>query len=160
MNRIARRAGLHAPRARGFTLVESLVALVVLSIGMLGIAGLYLESVRSGRTSILRSQAVALATDLADRIRANRAGGPQYDDGASGAGAILAACEDGGAGCTPNEMAGHDKAQWLDALATTLPNGDGTVEVDAASRPDTYTITVTWTEPGIGDQTYTLSFQT
>lgn len=148
------------PRSRGFTLVESLVALVVLSIGMLGIAGLYLESVRSGRTSILRSQAVGLASDLADRIRANRAGALEYDDDESGAGAIVAACAPGGVGCSPEEMAGHDKALWLAALAAALPNGDGTVDIDVATRPDTYVITVTWTEPGIGDQTYTLSFQT
>ncbi|MBM2853444.1 MAG: Type pilus modification protein PilV, partial [Steroidobacteraceae bacterium] len=48
----------------GFTLVETLVALVVLAIGMLGIAALYLNSLQAGRTAIYRTQAVNLAADL------------------------------------------------------------------------------------------------
>ena len=46
---------------RGFSLVEAMVAMVVLSIGMLGIAALYVESLRSGTSALLRSQAVAFA---------------------------------------------------------------------------------------------------
>lgn len=147
-------------RARGFTLIEALVALVVLSIGMLGIAGLYLESLRSGRVTILRSQAVTLASDLADRIRSNRGGAAAYDDAVSGAGALSADCTDGGVGCTPEEMAANDKAEWLAAIAAALPSGAATVAVDPATAPATYTITVTWVEPGIGPQNYVLSFQT
>ena len=56
---------------RGFSLIEVLVALVVLSIGMLGIAALYVDSLRSGRTAIHRTQAVILVSDMAERIRAN-----------------------------------------------------------------------------------------
>lgn len=59
-------------RSTGFSIVEALVALVVLSIGMLGIAALYVESLRAGRSAIYRTQAVNLASDMADRIRANR----------------------------------------------------------------------------------------
>jgi len=52
--------------------VEVLVALIVLSIGMLGIAALYLEGLRATRDALVRTQAVALTADMADRIRANR----------------------------------------------------------------------------------------
>ena len=45
---------------RGITMVESLVALVVLSIGLLGIASLYVTSLRTGRTALIRTQAVSL----------------------------------------------------------------------------------------------------
>ena len=55
----------------GFTLVEVLIALVIMSVGMLGIAGLYVHTMQAGRTSILRHHAVTLAGDIADRIRAN-----------------------------------------------------------------------------------------
>ena len=65
-------------RQRGFTLVEVLVALVVMSVGMLGIAALYLEGLRAGRTALYRTTAVNLAGDMADRIRANRNAGLAY----------------------------------------------------------------------------------
>lgn len=149
--------------AAGFTLVEILVALVVLSVGLLGIAGLFVESLQSGRTASQRVQAIALATDMAERIRANRDGLLTYDDGASGAGAIDARCEEGGGGCDSVAMAGHDKAEWLDALATSLPSGTGTVVVDPGTVPATITITVGWVEPSLGDaaaQSYVLGFQT
>jgi type IV pilus assembly protein PilV len=59
---------------RGFTIIEVLVALVVLSVGLLGIAGLYVIALRAGTTSINRMQAVNLAADMADRIHANADG--------------------------------------------------------------------------------------
>ena len=145
-------------RARGFSLVEALVALLVLSIGMLGIAGLHLDSLRSGRVTILRSQAVTLASDLADRIRANREGGTAYGDDVTGEPDLVEDCTAGG--CTPAEMAEHDKALWQAAVAAALPSGAGAVDTDAATNPTTYTITITWLEPGLGEQSYVLSIQT
>jgi type IV pilus assembly protein PilV len=61
-----------ASRARGFTLVEALVALVVLSIGLLGVAALQLTSLRANTSASSRSQATFLAYDITDRMRANR----------------------------------------------------------------------------------------
>ena len=66
-------------RMSGFSIVEVLVALVVLAVGMLGIAALYVESLRAGRTAVYRTQAVNLASDMADRIRANRTAGDAYE---------------------------------------------------------------------------------
>lgn len=150
-------------RARGFSLIEALVALVVLSVGLLGIAGLYVTSVASGRTASLRSQAVMIAADLADRIRANRTGGPSYDDGVSGAGTLKAACQPGGAGgvnCSPTDMANEDKAEWIALLNARMPGAVPTVTAVGPPLPTTYTITITWVEPVIGNQSYVLSFQT
>ncbi len=56
---------------QGFNLVEVLIALIIMSVGMLGIAGLYVHSMQAGRTSLFRHHAVTLAGDVADRIRAN-----------------------------------------------------------------------------------------
>ena len=74
-------------------MVEAMVALVVLAVGMLGIAGLYVTTLRSGGGAIYRFQAVNLASDLADRIRANRTAnvaylGPAADNNCYGAGAV------------------------------------------------------------------------
>ena len=154
--------GAAARRAAGFSLIEALVALVVLSVGLLGIAALYVTSVSTGRTASLRTQAVLLAADLADRIRANRTGGPTYDDALSPAGAINASCLQGGGGCTPTQMANEDKAEWLALVAARLPGATPTVTVVAGVLGvlNLYTITLAWVEPGIGNQGYTLSFQT
>ena len=145
--------------ARGFSLIEVLVALVVLSVGLLGIAALYVTSVSSGRTATLRGQAVLLAADLADRIRANRGAGPTYDDATSGVGAVTAACLQGGGGCTPVQMANEDKFEWLALVAARIPNAVCTVQV-VQPTPNTYTIRISWREPTIGNQSYSLSFQT
>jgi type IV pilus assembly protein PilV len=144
-------------RHGGFSLVEALVALVVLSVGLLGVAALYTWSLRDSRTALLRSEAVNLASDMADRIRANRAAGAEYDEGAVGAGEVTDTCLTDG--CTPVEMAGTDKAQWLEALDATLPGGEGTVDVDDTTEPFTYTVTVNWIEPSLGPQSYVLRFQ-
>ena len=126
----------------GFTLVEVLIALVVLSIGMLGIAALYLESMRASRTALYRTDAVNLAADLADRIRANRLPADAYDCGDP----CLA---DNG----KNAQADTDLAAWLGTVAAQLPGGTGTIIYTAgtATTPDVYTIRVTWTEVSQGD---------
>lgn len=159
---IRHRTAAHASD-RGFSLVEVLVALVVLSVGLLGIAGLYIDSMRSGRVATSRTQAVALAASMADLIRANRDAAATYDDGTTGAGAANAACEQSGAGCSPDEMASFDKYRWNQDIATSLPSGVGTIAVDQTTVPWTYTLTITWVEPSLGpeaDQSYVLSFQT
>lgn len=151
------RTGRRFRLARGFSLVESLVALVVLSVGLLGIAALYVSALRFGRTALLRSDAVTLAGDMADRIRANASGGSSYALAAGAVNSAVAACA--AAGCTAAQMATTDKAQWTALLARTLPAGTGTVTVNTATVPTTYTITVRWTEPNVGAQSYVLGVQ-
>src|SRR6266404_3862053 len=65
-------------RQRGMTLIEILVAIVVLSVGLLGLAGLQLKGLQVNQGSIYRWQAAMLAEDIADRIRADRAGAGTY----------------------------------------------------------------------------------
>jgi len=130
-------------RLRGFTLIEVLIALVILSVGMLGIAGLYVHSMQAGRTSILRHNAVTLAGDIADRIRANPRAGPAY--------ALAGAnnnCVAAGIDCTPGEMAANDIFLWDQQAAATMPNGAVNIVFNNGVFPPTYQITVTWTEPG------------
>ena len=129
--------------AGGFTLVEVLIALIILSVGMLGIAGLYVHSMQAGRTSLFRHHAVTLVGDVADRIRANPRAAAAY---------ALAGgnnnCVDGGIDCTPGQMAANDIFLWDQQATDTLPNGTVTVVFDNSVLPPTYQITVAWTEPG------------
>lgn len=130
-------------KVRGFTLIEVLIALVIMSVGMLGIAGLYVHSMQAGRTSILRHNAVTLAGDIADRIRANpRAGAAYAQAGANNN------CVDGGVNCTIGEMAANDIFLWDQQAEATLPNGQVSIVVENGLVPPTYQITLTWTEPG------------
>jgi len=137
--------------ARGFTLVEVLVALLVLSIGMLGIAALYLDSLRASRAALYRTQAVVLASDIADRIRANRNPVDAYDcDGECVAGT-------GG-----NAVAIIDINAWIANVQRELPGGTCslTFTAGAANAPNLYDVAVTWTEVGYEDPlTYTLQIE-
>ena len=143
-------------RAQGFTLVEAMVALVVLAVGMLGIAGLYVTTLRSGGSAIYRMQAVNLAADLADRIRTNRGAGASYagaaaDNNCYGAGSV---------DCAPALMAANDLFVWQQQVAAILPNGNANVVVPpVAAGPFTYTITINWTESGGAALNYVLTLQ-
>jgi type IV pilus assembly protein PilV len=129
----------------GFTLVEVLIALLIMSIGMLGIAGVYVHSMQAGRTSLLRHHAITLAGDAAERIRANPRAGAAY--AAAGANNN---CVGGGVNCTPAQMAANDIFSWGAEAADLLPGGAVVVAfADPAPgvTPPTYTITINWTEP-------------
>lgn len=134
-------------RQRGFGLVESLVALVVVSVGMIGIAVLYGQGLSASRTALNRTQAVNLAADMADRVRTNRRGGASY----GGAGADNNCEAGGGTDCTTAQLAAHDVWEWQAQVNALLPGGAGTV-VYTGTTPPTYTIRVGWQEPVGGAQ--------
>jgi type IV pilus assembly protein PilV len=113
----------------GFNLIEVMIALVVISIGLLGLAILQMTSLQQNQSAYYRSQATLLAYDITDRMRAN------IDEVGSGSyfvvsGATTAGCINysaGAAGCTQVQMASHDIAEWQAALSVELPEGDGRV---------------------------------
>lgn len=134
-------------RARGFTLIEALVALLVLSIGLLGVAGMQLTGLRSNLSASWRSQATYLSYDILERIRANRTARASY---ATVVGAPALLC-DGSASTATCDVAG-----WKATLGQILPGGDGSVTVGG---PDNTVVIVTiqWAdahgEPGAtGDE--------
>lgn len=140
-------------RLRGFTMIEVLVTLVILSVGLLGLAGLQLRAVRNTHNSYLRSQATFLAYDMADRIRANRnaalAGKYNGIDTATksyadkGCSTTSSAT---GSACSATDMAAQDAYEWKQTLQnnkTGLPDGAGTV---TNNGDGTFTVAVSWTE--------------
>jgi len=148
---------MSARRQQGFSLVEAMVALVVLAVGMLGIAGLYVTTLRSGGGAIYRMQAVNLASDLADRIRVNRGASAAY----TGAAADNKCYGTNAVACSPDQMAANDLFVWLAQVQdpNVLPGGNGAVLVNGATAPFTYTITITWTEQGGAQMNYVLTLQ-
>jgi type IV pilus assembly protein PilV len=127
------------PRTTGFTLLEVLATLLLLSVGMLGIATLYLESLRVSQLALHRTQAVTLAADLADRIRANRDPANAYECGDP--------CRPAAGG---NAVAADDLASWLENVAARLPGGTGEITFTAATSgaPARYTVAVRWSAGG------------
>lgn len=130
--------------ARGSSLVEVLVTLVIVAVGMLGLAGLQLNSVQSANSSVQRFEASLLAQNILERMRANR---PQAVQGQY---EIALGDLGGGGGLT-----GDDLAEWKAALAA-LPDGDGSIEMDDRM----VTITIQWTNAdgnnASGDETSVL----
>jgi type IV pilus assembly protein PilV len=124
----------------GFSLIEVLVALLVLSIGLLGLAGLQTRGLQGNQGSLLRSQAVKRGEDILDRMRANptAARGGSYNIALNG---------------DPDStgMAQTDLTEWKTAMAGSLPAGDGSVAVAA----NIATVIVQWDEAG-GQRSVTL----
>jgi type IV pilus assembly protein PilV len=117
-------------RQAGLSLVEVLVTVVLVSIGLLGIAGLQLTSVRNTNSAGQRFQATVLAEDIVERMRANRAQAVTGRYQLAVGGAV------GSVG-----LAREDLLAWRAALAE-LPGGDGGVDfIDNEA-----TVTVRWTD--------------
>ena len=126
--------------AGGFTLLEVLVALVVLSIGLLGLSGLQTTGLRNNYSAYLRSQATLVTTDIIDRMRANRdaAKGGDYDIN-YGATPTSVTCT---GTCSKTQVAQMDVELWH-AYVNRLPGGEGEVEVTAAGLAD---VKVRWAD--------------
>ena len=118
----------------GFSMVETMVALFILAVGILGLSALHVTSLRGGSSAHYRSQAVLLAYDMMDRMRSARtealAGG--YNIG-------LAATPAAGDGVPP--VADDDLFDWFTVYLPLLPNGDAIIACDNAGI---CTVTMQW----------------
>ncbi len=143
---------------RGFSLIEVLIALVVLAIGLLGLATLQMTSLQFNSDAYLRSQATVLAYDVADRMRSNMTGviAGNYtvaaEANANTTVATYAACSastcncTGTASCSVANMALYDLGTWYDRLDKTLPGSStkrATIE-NLGNRE--FRITIKWDE--------------
>ncbi len=128
--------GTRPSAQRGFSLIEVLVTIVVVSFGMLGFAGLLNESIVSNRQAYMRSQATLLAHDIIERMRVNRpaAVGGNYT-------IALASSPAGGS------VAGDDLVEWKSLLANYLPAGDGSVVADGTGN---VTVVIVWDDDNDG----------
>lgn len=106
-------------QAKGLTLIETLIALLVLAVGLIGLAWLQASGLRNNHSAYLRTQATVLAHDVTDRMRANRTAalGGNYN--------IAIGAAPSGAG-----VPFVDLTSWKNALAQSLPAGDGSIAVN------------------------------
>lgn len=153
----------------GFNLVEVMVALVIISVGLLGIAKMQALAISSTGTARVRSIAALEAASLGASIRANRAywsavtANPftvSFSGGAvtaSSDNALLAVtpCTTAGACPTPVQVAAYDLADWATTMAAQLPTSQAalTCTTAPAPAPVNCTIDISWTENRVGVNT-------
>lgn len=109
---------------RGVTLLEVLISIVVLSIGLLGYAGLQTTSLKNNTSAFQRSQATMLTHDVLDRMRANLPNLSSYQVGMGTLGTLA------------------DLVDWKGEVQNALPDGDASIAIDAGTR--IATITIQW----------------
>ncbi len=156
-------------RAQGFTLLEVLIALFVLSFGLLGVGALQGQGLRSSGDALFRTHALVLAGDIADHMRANTEGFGDYDS--DGDGTLVSytdtaadhSCIDTGANasaCTSGQMAEQAVNLWKTTLASALPSGQGQLTVNTGTNPPTYTIWIQWSQINeVNPMVYSLTVQ-
>jgi len=140
-------------RQRGMTLIEILVTVLVLAVGLLGMASLTVGSLKNNQGAFLRTQATILAYDMADRMRANSAEAIAGSyDGLKTKTASAASC--GKSGCTGSERVAADLYAWkqqvegVNGSMAMLPGGEGEISGGggATNAGNVFTITITWKE--------------
>lgn len=130
----------------GAGMIEVLVAIVILSIGLLGLAGLQTAGLKSNQSASFRSTASILAYSILDSMRANRtsAGEGSYNhsfpEDVSTETETAIAAEAEAAAEVEAEVPGDVQA-WLNELALRLPAGNGAIDIDADNK---VTITIQW----------------
>ena len=131
----------------GFSMIEVLVTLLIISLALLGTAGLQAYSMRLNQGGQFRTQAVFLVADLAERIEANKGGATDgsYQVANSDVPAVVDNTCTAGT-CVKGQLATFDLSQWQNVVAATLPQSSWTVAHDGPANPITYTITVGWVD--------------
>lgn len=117
---------------RGFTLIEVMVAIIILAVGLLGMAGLQTITLQNGQSAYMRSQATILAYDIMDRMRINR-------DQAIIGSYDLALAATPASGSAIHQQ---DLVAWIADIGATLPAADGSIDCTTVSR--LCTIVVQW----------------
>ena len=124
-------------------MIEVLIAVLVLSVGLLGMAGLQAVSLQMNHGAYVRSQAANLAYEITDSMRANRSAAADYNGTHSTTACIT--------NFTPSSgtVAAKDVAEWRNRLACLLPGGNGTIAFSSTTTAQA-TITVRWDESRYG----------
>jgi len=129
---------------RGVGLIEVLVALLVLGVGLLGLAGLQSNALRFNQDALFSSQATTLSYDILERMRANMDQALTTNNYTQNFGDPYSAVDCESVNCLPSQMADHDVSFWLNELAERLPEGRGKISFTSVGSSRVYTITSRW----------------
>ena len=157
-------------KQRGFSLIEVLVSVVIMSVGILGVAGMQVLSLQQNRSALLRADALQLGNDILDRMRANplqNYAGVDFTDTPTNTTSCISSA------CVPADMKDYDIALWQCSINSTkadgttypvcsawsiagaLPGGQGAIVDDTddtlcAVEPDEICVTVRWIDNSNG----------
>lgn len=137
-----------ARRARGFNIVEILAALLVIAVGIVGIAALYSDQTHIPSDARLPLRAAELAEVMAARIRATSEG---RDGFATTVGVV---CDPKKKLKLPQDRAAQEAACWEDEVERALPSGLGSISRDTSMAPASYVVAVSWSAPETGAASY------
>jgi type IV pilus assembly protein PilV len=154
---------MHPQGSRGFSLVEVMVALIVIAVGMLGIGKMQALALASTTTASMRSLAALEAASLAASMHADRdfwAATPPTTTTVAATGisstlsgfpgsASVTCSTPGTDSCTPTVLAEYDLQQWVAALDQILPNPTATIACSNATLPTSCTIQISWSENAV-----------
>ncbi len=135
-------------RSAGFTIIETLAALLVIAVGAIGIAALYLDNVHTTPEGQLHLEAAELAGLMAARLRENGEGRVGY------AGTIGVVCGARVRSKSPQDAAAQEAACWEAEVERRLPSGLGSITRDLSTTPVTYVVAVSWSAPKSGAASY------
>lgn len=143
--RAVRLGGHSLHRAQGFSLIEVLIALLILAFGLLGLAFLQVLNVRYTQSAQQRTIATNLAYEVLDLIRINQAASDEYDGLSfdSTSVAVPPGGCDRDAGAADSSDAANNIERWQCEVVASLPAGSGTVTVAADGVT---TVTIEWSD--------------
>jgi len=135
------------PSQQGFSMLEILITLVIVAIALLGTAGLQVYAMRVNQSGQFRTQAVFLASDLGERMEANKvaATAGNYALATTNAPSV-AATDCSVSACDSGTLAAYDISQWETDIANLLPQASWTVTQTTAGNPSTYDIVISWVD--------------
>lgn len=146
-------------KQKGFTLIEAMIAVVVFSFGLLGVAGVMLVAVKSNHNGYMRSQATFLAHSIVESMRGNSTGvwNNNYNGTYQGYTSVASRCTSTACSCA--DIASRDTQKWSNKITNTLTNGAGSITCVPSVAYGSYscgeadqpylglcTVTVTWNE--------------
>lgn len=132
---------------KGFSLIELLIAMVILAIGLIGMASLMLTSMQSNQSAAQRSAAIVLSYDLVERMRSNPDQVKLYIGSIGDPGSLIDPCDTSGAcdgGMNATELSGNDLLNWAIQLQRSIPGSAAIVQQIAPPNGDEYCIAIFW----------------
>lgn len=131
---------------KGFYIIEVLIGALLISLALLGSAALIMKAMKTNQAGSLRSLAVLLAADIAERMEANKSAALIGSYVISSGFTPDTSLDCRSRYCSTAELATYDLSRWKEQVTAALPSAAVTTAQTVTGNPSTYQITITWTD--------------